>query len=63
MDHEQEIVFGRGETATSLDMPNPKYCNLKLAIARVMNASGAADIIADMYREDDDDEVESIIDF
>ena len=36
--------------------PNPDYCNLKLAIARVMNACGAADIIAEMYGDDDDDD-------
>jgi hypothetical protein len=53
----QEISFGRGESADrTLAKPNPEYCNLKLAIARVMNACGAADIIAEMYGDDDDDE-------
>jgi len=51
----QEIIFGLGDTAT-LDKPNPEYCNLKLAVARAMNACGAAGIIAGTYGDDDDDE-------
>ena len=35
---------------------NPEYCNLRLAIARVMNPCGATDIIAEMYGDDDDEE-------
>jgi hypothetical protein len=37
-------------------MPNPEYCNIKLAIARVMHACGAADIIRETYGDDDDDD-------
>jgi hypothetical protein len=36
--------------------PIQKYSNIKLAIARAMHACGAADIIAEMYGDDDDDE-------
>ena len=39
-----------------IDKPNPDYCNMKLAIARAMNACGAADIIADMDWDNGDDE-------
>jgi hypothetical protein len=39
-----------------LDPPNPSFCNLKLALARVMHASRASDFIAELYGDDDDDE-------
>jgi len=51
----QEIIFGRGPNGQVIDKPNPEYCNIKLAIARVMHACGAADIIAEMDWDDDDD--------
>ena len=54
-----KLFFGRGDPAgQTLVKHNPGYCNLKLAVARVMNACGAADIIAQMYGDDDgvDDE-------
>jgi hypothetical protein len=50
------------ETKLSLDAellrarPNPEYCNVKLAIARVMHTCGATDIISEMYGDDDDDD-------
>jgi len=53
----QEIIFGRGDpNGQVIDKPNPDYCNMKLAIARAMHACGAADIIADMDWDNDDDE-------
>ena len=39
-----------------IDKPNPKYCNMKLATACAINACGAADIIASMDWDNDDDE-------
>jgi hypothetical protein len=52
----QEIIFGRGDpNGQVIDKPNPEYCNIKLAIARAMHACGAADIIAEMDWDDDDD--------
>lgn len=39
-----------------IDGPDPEYCNLKLAIARAFHASGAADIIAEIYDNDDEDD-------
>jgi hypothetical protein len=54
----QEIVFHRGSSdGKAIDKPNQQYCDIKLAIARVMHACGAADIVAEMYREDDDDAI------
>jgi hypothetical protein len=52
----EEIVFGRGEGGQFIDKPNPMYCNLKLALARALDACGAADVIAEVYADDDDDE-------
>lgn len=34
--------------------PNPQYCNLHLAIARVYHACGAADIVTKLYGNDVD---------
>jgi hypothetical protein len=51
-----EILFGLGEDGQHLDKPDPEYCNLKLALARALHACGAADVIAQLYGDDDDDE-------
>ncbi|KIM37495.1 hypothetical protein M413DRAFT_30953 [Hebeloma cylindrosporum] len=53
----QEIIFGRGDpNGQVIDKPNPEYCNIKFAIARAIHACGAADIIAEMDWDDDEDE-------
>ncbi|KIM36522.1 hypothetical protein M413DRAFT_288172 [Hebeloma cylindrosporum] len=53
----QEIIFGLGDAnGQTIDKPKPLYCNIKLAVARAMNACGAADIIAEMDWDHDDDE-------
>jgi len=52
----EEIIFGRGEDGPFIDKPDPLYCNLKLALARALNACGAADVIAGGYGYDGDDE-------
>lgn len=51
-----EIPFGLGADGQRLDKPNPEYCNLKLALARALHACGAADVITQLYGDDDDDE-------
>ena len=51
-----EIVFRKGENGRVIDAPDPSLCNLKLAIARVMHASGASGLIDEVYGDDDDDE-------
>ena len=53
----QEIVFCcRDSQGRTIDKPILKYCNIKLAVTCAMNACGAADIIAKMYRDSDDNE-------
>ena len=53
----QEIIFRGGPSdGEGIDKPDPEYCNIKLALARALNACGAADIIAEMYGDDDDNE-------
>ena len=49
------ISFNGGTDGTMIEGPDPAFCNLHLAIARVLHASGAADIIAQVYGDDDDD--------
>jgi len=46
------ISFNSGMNGTMIDGPDPVFCNLHLAIARVLHASGAADIIAEVYSDD-----------
>jgi hypothetical protein len=50
-----EIVFGEGTKGHLLNLPEPAFCNLKLAIARVMHASGAAEIFDQLYHDDDEE--------
>ena len=53
----EEINFGRGRLDDRRKLGNgplPVLCNLKLAVARLMKMSGAADILA-QYQEDADD--------
>jgi hypothetical protein len=57
-----EIIFRRGHAdGHVIDKPNPDYCNIKLAVARAMHACGAADIIAEMYGDDLEDDDEAIV--
>ena len=52
----QEITFRLGSPeGRMLDNPNPEYCNIKLALARALHACGAADVIDDVYKDDDDE--------
>ena len=48
------IYFNGGRNGTVIDGPDPRFCNLRLAISRVLRASGAAAII-DKYLKDDED--------
>ena len=42
-----QIIFGRGPEAARLGSGlNPSFCNLQLAVARVLKTSGAAEAIA-----------------
>ena len=51
-----EIRFGQGDEGEKLNNgPIPVLCNLKLAVARVLKMSGAADIILEWKDHADDD--------
>jgi hypothetical protein len=49
-----EIMLGGGAQAHEIQMPDPKLCNLKLALIRVLNASGAADAIDELMKDYED---------
>ena len=51
-----KIVFCMGKDGSIIDTPDPSFCNLKLAIARVMYASGASGLIDELYGDDNDNE-------
>jgi len=49
------IIFGGGSEAARFGFgPNPLLCNLRLAVARVLRKSGAAEVIAQIIDEGDD---------
>jgi len=50
LDDGDEIEFGCGDGGNEIALPDPRVCNLHLAVARVYAASGAAEAF------DDDDE-------
>lgn len=53
------ISFGQGPGGSEIDLPLPGLCNLHLAIARVLRASGAADLISMIQADADDSDVSS----
>jgi hypothetical protein len=51
-----EIQFGKGPEGEKLNNgPIARLCNLRLAVARVLKMSGAADIILEWKDQADDD--------
>jgi hypothetical protein len=44
-------MFRKGDHGY-IDAPNPAFCNLKLALARVMHACGTSGIIDEIYGGD-----------
>ncbi|KAH0827510.1 hypothetical protein J3R83DRAFT_4223 [Lanmaoa asiatica] len=51
-----EIKFGEGDEGKKLNNgPIPILCNLRLAVARVIKMSGAADVILEWKDHADDD--------
>jgi len=49
-------VFRKGAEGLLIDPPSSLFCNTRLAIARVMHACGASDLIDELYGDDDDEE-------
>ncbi|KAH9963117.1 hypothetical protein BC827DRAFT_1193455 [Russula dissimulans] len=54
-----EIGFGRGNGGDRIALPDPRICNLHLAVARVFAASGAAEVF-DKYLDDDEDYITEV---
>jgi hypothetical protein len=50
---EDQIFFKGGKNGTMIDGPDPGFCNLRLAISRVLYACGAVDIIAKYFDDED----------
>ena len=40
-----EMEFGKEDVGNEIDLPDPRLCNLHLAVARVFAASGFAEVI------------------
>jgi hypothetical protein len=53
-----EIVFYGGDMRHKIfvPLPNPQFCNLKLAIAQAMHACGTSEIMDQLHGNDDDDD-------
>ena len=49
-----EILFGEGPDGKQLEGPKPVLRNIHLAVARVMNMSGAAEVIMQLMQDADD---------
>ena len=51
----EEMNIGKGEDGNLIALPDPRLCNLHLAVARVFAASGFAEVV-EKYRKDSDDD-------
>lgn len=51
----KEIEFGKGDHGTGIAMPDPRLCNLHLAVVRVFAASGFAEVVEKIYRDAEGD--------
>jgi hypothetical protein len=49
-----EIEFGKGDDENTIELPDPRFCNLHLAIAWVSAACGYAEVV-DRFRKDWED--------
>jgi hypothetical protein len=50
------MKFGMGEEGGTIELPDPRLCNLHLAVARVFAASGFAELV-DKYERDHEGDV------
>jgi hypothetical protein len=46
-----EMKLGKGEDGANIELPDPRLCNLHLAVARVFAASGFAEVIEKFDRD------------
>jgi hypothetical protein len=49
-----EIKLGEGVGRDTIELPDPRLCNLHLAVARVFAASGFAEVIEKYDRDSED---------
>ena len=49
------ITFGNGEDGAAIAWPDPRLCNLHLAVARVFVASGFAEMVEKFEKDNEDD--------
>jgi hypothetical protein len=52
---------GIGEGDERIGLPDPRFCNLKLNVMRVMYASGAADVIEEQQKDFDHTAMQSFV--
>jgi hypothetical protein len=50
-----EMELGKGDDGNTIELPDPRLCNLHLAVARVFTASGAAEVFNKYLEEYEDD--------
>lgn len=48
-----EMEFGKGEDANTIELPDPRLCNLQLTVARVYAASGFAEVVDEIMNNRD----------
>ena len=51
----ETMSFGGGHPCTPISLPSRQLCNLKLAIAKVLHASGAAEVVDKICKDADDE--------
>jgi hypothetical protein len=56
IDDGHELVFGQG-------LPNPHYCNVKLAVGQVLRACGEAEVFDYLFRKDEESRDEGSSDY
>jgi hypothetical protein len=59
----EELLFGRGVLSQPEYLPNPHYCNIKLAVGRILHACGAAEIIDYLFHLYEDSHREGAMTF
>ena len=60
-----EIEFGKGlgdDGNTPIELPDPRLCNLHLAVARVLTASGFAEVLGKVMKDWEDDQIADRVD-
>lgn len=48
-------IFGKGPSGSRVPLPNPAFCTLHLAIARVLHASGESEMFEQFFDDEDED--------